>query len=256
VVNCTGPGIHAGYPSTVKDNHQSGNGDDMLPVEAGAFAYQDALSATTWVNVPDFYIAKYETTNTEYCRFLNEMDSEGQYYDSNMEITQSGTPGQYTYAVQSGKERYPIRYASFYEAQAYGNWKSRVTGLPYRLPTEEEWEKAAGWDPVQKKLWTYGFQQHTINDTWCNYNFAYIGPIPVGTFNGTDGKNDAFSYYGCYDMTGNVWEWTSSVQSTSRVVRGGGYFNPDTVCTVTYRSGGTPAGRPYGVGFRLARDCE
>lgn len=264
VKDCTaidngGPGIHAGFPSTVKDNHQSANGDNMLPVEGGAFAYQNVSSTLEWVYVPDFYVAKFETTNTEYCEFLDEVDVRGQYFDSQMEIIQSGSAGQYTYTVQSGKEEYPIRFVSAYDAQAYARWKSRVTGLNYRLPSEQEWEKAAGWDPVLQELWTYGFQQDTIDATWCNYNDYYSGTLPVGTFNGGGITHDAKSYYGCYDMSGNVWEWTLALwepNSAYGVVRSGYWSGSAVYCAVTYRSASVPSGRGPGGGFRLARDFE
>jgi hypothetical protein len=191
VVNNEGPGIHAGFPSTVKDNHQGGNGDNMLLVESGAFAYQNAGSSVDWVNLPDFYMARYETTVAQYCDFLNEADSKGQYYHVSMSITRSGTAGQYIYEAFSGRQSRPVGYVNACDAEAYAKWKSRTTGQNYRLPTQQEWEKAAGWDPVLEKLWTYGFQRDTIDTTWCNYNNAYGGPLPVGSFNGTGGKNDA-----------------------------------------------------------------
>jgi formylglycine-generating enzyme required for sulfatase activity len=254
-----GPGIHAGYPSTVKDNHQSDNGDNMLTVPSGAFPYQNTADMADWVFLPVFAVARYETTNREYAEFLNEYDPRGEYWDSNMEILRSGSSGQYGYSVVSGKDAYPIRAASCYDAMAMAVWKSRVTGLSFRLPTEQEWEKAAGWDPVEKKLYTCGFHRDAIDSTWCNYNGAYGGPLPVGSFNGTGGKNDAKSYYGCYDMSGNVWEWTSSLfetTSNNRVLRGGYWSNVATYCAVTYRSNYSPAYRYSSIGFRLVLDLN
>jgi|GEM_PF-3813752 len=258
VANNEGPGIHAGFPSTVKDNHQSGNGDNMLPIESGPFAYQNASNSLEWVNLPDFYMAKYETTNAQYCDFLNEADGKGQYFlYASMGITRSGTAGQYTYAVNSGKDAYPIQWASAYDAEAYAKWKSRTTGQNYRLPTEQEWEKAAGWNPVSERLWMYGFQRDTIDTTWCNYNNAYSGPLPVGSFNGTGGKNDAYSYYGCYDMSGNIYEWTSSPLESNprfRVLRGGYYGYSASGCAVTYAINNIPTYRNNDAGFRLVLD--
>ena len=214
VTGCTaaeneGPGIHAGYPSTVKDNQQSNNGDNMLIVPSGRFAYQNAASDKDWIFLPSFYIAKYETTIAEYCDFLNEYDPRGEYLFSNMEIQQSSVSAS-SYIVPAGRESYPIRAVSNDDAVAMAAWKSRVTGQNYRLPTEQEWEKAAGWDPLEQKLYTYGVHRDTIDSTWGNYHNPYGGPLPVGSFNGTGGKNDAKSYYGCYDMSGNIEEWTSS----------------------------------------------
>ena len=254
-----GPGIHAGYPSTVKDNHQSDNGDNMLIVPSGAFPYQNTASSADWVFLPAFDMARYETTNREYAEFLNEYDPRGEYWNSSMEILRSGSSGQYSYSVVSGKDTYPIRYVSCYDAMAMAVWKSRVTGLSFRLPTEQEWEKAAGWDPVEKKLYTYGFHQDTIDSTWCNSNNAYGGPLPVGLFNGSGGKNDARSFYGCYDMSGNVWEWTSSLfetTSNSRVLRGGYWGYNASNCAVTFRNNYAPTSRYNLIGFRLVLDLN
>jgi formylglycine-generating enzyme required for sulfatase activity len=254
-----GPGIHAGYPSTVKDNHQSDNGDNMLIVTSGRFAYQNPTSDNDWVFLPSFYIAKYETTNAEYCDFLNEYDPRGQYWDSGMEIQRSGSSGGYSYTVNAGRESYPIRYASNDDAAAMAEWKSRCTGQAYRLPTEQEWEKAAGWDPVEHKPYTYGFHQDTIDSTWCNFGNGYGGPLPVGSFNGTGGKNDAKSFYGCYDMSGNVTEWTSSPLtdgSPYRVIRGGYWEGFGSYCRVAYRYDLTPARCSQAIGFRLVLDLN
>ncbi len=123
------------------------------------------------------------------------------------------------------------------------------------MPTEQEWEKAAGWDPVLQKLWTYGFQQDMIGCSWCNYNGCSFGLLEVGSFDGTDGKEHAKSYYGCYDMSGNLYEWTSSIYSgSSRVLRGGYWYGNATHCAVTSRSGTAPSGRGNYVGFRLVLD--
>jgi formylglycine-generating enzyme required for sulfatase activity len=254
-----GSGIHAGYPSTVSGNHQSDNGDNMLIVPSGAFAYQNAASSADWIFLPAFAMARYETTNREYAEFLNEYDPRGEYWSSYMEILRSGSSGQYSYSVATGKDNYPIHSVSCYDAMAMASWKSGVSGQNYRLPTEQEWEKAAGWDPVEKKLYTYGFHQDTIDNTWCNYNKAYGGLLPVGSFNGTVDKNDARSYYGCYDMSGNVWEWTSSVYDPvphDRVLRGGAWSSITAGCTVTHRNNYAPTDRDGGIGFRLVLDLN
>src|SRR5581483_6270769 len=52
---------------------------------------------------------------------------------------------------QSNVER-PVRGVSFFEARAFARWRSRVTGAKWRLPTEREWEVAAGWDPASGAL--------------------------------------------------------------------------------------------------------
>jgi len=224
-------------------------------VPAGEFPYQNGDPCF----VESFYIGKYEVTNDEYCNFLNAADSYGEHYDPNMQILQHGTTGEYTYTVKNGNDPYPLNYVSWFDAEAYAQWRSSSTGLNFRLPTEYEWEKAAGWDPVQQYHYTYGYHQDIHGCEWMNYNnLCYGGLLPVGSFNGTEDKENAKCFYGCYDMSGNVWEWTSSMYSdTKRVLRGGCWHNNASSCTVTRRYNGfNPSDRYYSVGFRLVLDLD
>jgi uncharacterized repeat protein (TIGR02543 family) len=222
---------------------------NMVLVPAGWFKYQNHATADTYC--ASFFIDKYEVTNAQYVAFLNTPGNDDHYY-AGMLITRVGSPGSYTYTVQTGKEQFPVYYASALDAEAFAAWKSATYGGTYRLPTEQEWEKAAGWDPTLQKLWTYGYQQDVISSLWCNYNNSYGGPLVVGSFNGTGGKNLAKSYYGCYDMSGNLWEWTSSMyDGFNRVFRGGVWGYSATYCAVAYRGGTAPSFRYDSFGFRL-----
>jgi gamma-glutamyl hercynylcysteine S-oxide synthase len=229
---------------------------NMVLVPEGYFAYQGNYTTQTFVN--SFKIDKYEITNDFYCQYLNNADPNSLHWCSSMEIGRQGSSGNYHYTVNPGREQYPIRFVSAYDAEAFAAWRSSTYGGIYRLPTEQEWEKAAGWNPVKQHEYTYSFQQDsTISCAWCNYNNCYGNPLPVGLFNGTGGKNDAKSYYGCYDMCGNVWEWTSSMYDASnRVFRGGGWTKIATYCTTTYRHPRVPSSRGAGIGFRLVMDLN
>ncbi|RKY10303.1 MAG: hypothetical protein DRP56_01395, partial [Planctomycetota bacterium] len=159
--------------NTVTDNWLVGSGPgSMVLVPAGWFPYQNTSNPDDWVFVDSFMIGKYEVTNAEYYQFLNnnQPDSDS-HWISSMEINRSGEQGAYNYEVHSGKENYPIRYVNYYDAQAYAAWKSGI-GLTYRLPSAYEWEKAAGWDPIEEYFYTYGFHQDAINCLWCNYNYT------------------------------------------------------------------------------------
>jgi len=241
----------------VDDGHGS---SDMVLVAAGYFNYQNT---TPPIYLPSFFIDKYEVTNARYCEFLNNADPIGSHYSSSMEINRTGSSGNYTYTTISGKENFPIRFVLRDDASAFATWCSQIYGGNYRLPTEQEWEKAAAWDPVEQHYYIYGFHRDAIDCNWCNYNTCYGDPLPVGSFNGTSGKNDAKSYYGCYDMSGNVWEWTSgsgalvSCSSTwviGWVTRGGAWTD---ACLISQRSAiNCPGVRYANIGLRLVREIQ
>ncbi len=228
----------------------------MVLVSGGFFGYQDNPNPEQWVYVDAFLIDKYEVTNQQYCEFLNNADPAGDHWASGMEITRHGSAGAYYYSVASGKENYPIRYVNFYDAEAYAAWRSSQEGVTYRLPSAYEWEKAAAWDPDTEYYYTYGFHRDSIDCSWCNYNNCIGGPMPVGSYNGTGGRNNAKSYYGCYDMSGNVWEWTSEIDGSNRVLRGGHWVNDATVCQCAYRHTESPSDRGSNHGFRLVLDAD
>jgi formylglycine-generating enzyme required for sulfatase activity len=243
-----------GFVQTVKVRVYADDGKvptNMVLVPDGPFPYQNGQ----WAHVPTFYIDKYETTNSQYCSFLNDADPNGNYWVSGMEIVRTGDAGSYSYGVVPSYENYPIRYVNRYDAEAYAAWRSTQQGATYRLPTEQEWEKAAAWDPVEQRYYLYGFHRDSIDSTWCNYGNNVGRSTPVGYYDGTGGRNDAKSYYGCYDMSGNVWEWTSGVSGSNGVLRGGAWSHTATYCLCAGRGFSlTPSSRGSSLGFRLVLD--
>jgi len=222
--------------------------EPMVMVGAGSFPYQNGSP----VHCDAFMIDKYEVKVSLYCQFLNQDDPAGDHWHSGQEITKHGDPGSHTYTPVPGRENYPVRYVSYYDAVAFAQWRSNLEGKSYRLPTEQEWEKAAGWDPVQQYHYTFGYHSNTASCTYMNYYNCVGRPTVVGSY-------DPYkSYYGCYDMSGNLWEWTSSIYSgESRVLRGGYWYYNAAYCSVTYRGYRfTPSFRNDSIGFRLVLDLD
>ncbi len=100
-----------------------------------------------------------------------------------------------------GKEDHPVVNVSWHDAVAYCRWLAEVTGRPYRLPSEAEWEKGArGSDG---RIYPWGNQWDAKR---CNSEEGGKGDTtPVGAY------PKGASFYGLLDMAGNVWEWTRSL---------------------------------------------
>jgi formylglycine-generating enzyme required for sulfatase activity len=248
------PGILGTFRARIyADDGQSSS--NMVVVPAGTFPYQRNFAQQIFVGT--FLIDKYEVTNLRYAEFLNDADPDGTYWNGGMEITRSGTPPDVYYAVYPGRENYPIRYVSALDAEAYAAWLSAHEGRTYRLPTEQEWEKVAAWDPTINKHWQYGFQSDSISCQSANFyngsNYCVGNVSEVGHYDGTNGTNNARSFYGCYDMSGNVLEWTGSgCDPNCRVLRGGSWGYGAADCQTTTSNVASPTSRSAHFGFRLA----
>jgi len=139
------------------------------------------------LKVDAFYIDRYEVTNLQYLKFIQN--------DGKRELPKLLKGGQ----VPAGKADHPVTYVSWYDATAYCAWAGK------RLPSDIEWEKAARGNDARSFPWGNEFSINNSNSPVRWKELHLIGDTtPVGAFE--NGK----SAYGVYDMSGNVWEWTSS----------------------------------------------
>ena len=155
----------------------------------------------------------------------------------------------------------PVCHVSYYEADAYCKWAGK------RLPTEAEWEKAACWNEEKqvKTLFPWGNELPTKEK--CNLlESNYWASTEIGTF--PEGQ----SYYGCQQMIGEVWEWTSSEFAgypgfksgfdeyndkwftNQKVLRGGSFGTPKMSIRGSYRNFFRLDERWLFSGFRCAED--
>jgi formylglycine-generating enzyme len=131
-----------------------------------------------------------------------------------------------------------------------------------RLPKEQEWEKAARGD----SFWIYpwgNFMDGKRANFFNSHDPFDDGTTPVGYYNGEshDGFKtiDSPSYYGLYDMAGNVWQWTDSFYGAEspleRVFRGGSWaYSVMDAFKTFYRASYIPENRSYSIGFRCVKD--
>lgn len=156
----------------------------------------------------------------------------------------------------------PVCHVSFYEADAFCKWAGK------RLPTEAEWEKAALWNEQkqQKTLFPWGNDQPTQKHANLLQSYLWscteIGSYPEGK-----------SHSGCYQMIGDVWEWTSSEFvgypgfksgfseyndkwfTNQKVLRGGSFGTPQISIRGSYRNFFRLDDRWMFSGFRCAEDA-
>ena len=168
----------------------------------------------------------------------------------------------------------PVVGICWYEARAYCAWLTAQAREPHRPPTEAEWEAAARGRPVRTqwifKLWMrdqgrpYAWPG-AFDAMRCNVFETHVrGTTPPGVFPAGDTPE------GLVDMSGNVWEWTSSsyrpypyrvedgredpeVAEVRRVVRGGSWDLARVCARCAFRNRFHPGGRFNSIGFRVVR---
>ncbi len=167
--------------------------------------------------LPDFAIGRLPVTLREYAAFLDELDpgtrerrlprSGGlvvlQRSARGWELASNAIEGEGRARVSGRELELPIHGVSWYDALAYVTWLAETTGLPYRLPTELEWDKAMrGADGRALPM------GNTIDPSFAKFRESRpeaSQPEPVGAF-----PLDA-SPYGVRDLAGGVGDWTATM---------------------------------------------
>jgi formylglycine-generating enzyme required for sulfatase activity len=126
----------------------------------------------------------------------------------------------------------PVRDVSWEDAQQYVKWLTKVTGKPYRLPTEAEWEYAARGGTATKFWWGEQMRKGTANCKDCGEPWQQEAPVPAGSF--------APNPFGLHDVNGSVWEWVNDCwHNNFKGAPGDGKSWEDANCRVRVIRGGS-----------------
>jgi formylglycine-generating enzyme required for sulfatase activity len=231
------------------------------PASAGQDGEDDEYPAHTVTIATPFAVSKFELTFADW-------DACVQYGDCSPNIPDAGW----------GHGQQPVINVTWNDAQKYVTWFAKVTGKPYRLLTEAEYEYAARGG--QQTLYPWGNELspggkamancNGCGSKWDNNQTAPIGSYTANGFVASFAPNG----FGLYDMVGNIWEWVEDCYhdsyngapadgsawtdggkctSARRVARGGSWYDSPNYLRSTNRSWWPPAARIQFLGFRVAR---
>lgn len=248
---------------------------EMASFRGGRYAMGDAIGSGQPyerpkhdVTIGPFAIGRYEITRGEYQACVDAgACSEAQVRPEPNEAS----------------TRHPVVGVSWNQAKAYVAWLKQRTGLPYRLPTEAEWEYAARASATANFTWNWG-QVDTVTCQYANAldqsakarhpelywaitcDDTFAQTAPVGSF--------PPNAWGVHDMQGNVWEWVEDCwhpdytgaptdgrawlepgadgTCSKRVNRGGGWGNGSSSLRLSNRDADPVSNFSDGLGFRVA----
>ncbi len=257
-------------------------GEHLLGADERVFFRFDNEKPAHTVRVKPFAMARAPVTNAEFATFVEAGGYETRHYWSEegwqfVERNELVAPSHWRRGEAGGWEvrwfdrfrplapHEPVCFVSYFEAEAYCAWAGR------RLPTEAEWEVAASRAPTAdgtalapgKRLYPWG-DEPGPSATHANLDGYRLGCVDVAAFPAGD------SAFGCRQMLGNVWEWTSSLfkpypgfqldlyrdysqpwfKENRRVLRGGAWPTRSRMITTTHRNFFQPQRNDLYAGFR------
>ncbi len=248
----------------------SKTGMRMLYMPTGIFRFGNNESErdeapSNLVNLEPYYIDETEVTNGQYRECVLEAACDPPARDS--------ASYHDAYFNSDSYDDYPVIFVNWYQAENFCSWREA------RLPTEAEWERAAGYNPaeLQRTLFPWGDEFVGENLNYCDGNCPRDGrdglvddghqdTAPVGSFPAGN------SPIGAADMLGNVMEWTADwydrdyyaeaprtnprgpAEGDFKVLRGGSWFSVQEELMVTRRGFFDPTVTRATLGFRCAMD--
>jgi len=269
-------------------------GDDACYVPAGWFwAGGDALAYGSWPRrrywADAFVMQKCPVTNQRYLRFLNDLVDQGRDDEALLHVPREkgGTVNELG-AMIYGRDAQgyfelrpdadgdawldaePVSMVDWHGAGAYAAWWADHDGKAWRLPREQEWEKAAR--GVDGRCFPWG---DYLDPSWCNMRFSHQNRITQVTV-------DAFpvdaSVYGVRGLAGTNRDWCYDVFradppssalvrqlgldsallniGVDRIIRGGAWASPAIDCRLAMRDSNLPSYRNGTLGLRLIRSFE
>jgi iron(II)-dependent oxidoreductase len=261
------------------------DGPEEVRIDGGSFilgatdepwAYDNELVPHE-VEVRSFFIDRAPVTNVAFARFVDDggyasqkswstagwdwLQAEGASAPLHWQRADGGWERVRFGHVEPVPPDEPVQHVSYHEAEAFASWAGK------RLPTEAEWERAATWDERRGKSrfpWGREFMGYEAN-----LGHTRFSPTPAGSYAGGQSSS------GCVQLTGDVWEWTSSYfqpypgflsypyaeaseiffGEEYRVLRGGSWATDPLVARGSFRHWEHPSRRHGFSGFRCVRDA-
>ena len=182
------------------------------------------------------------------------------YYIGQTEVTQKLWKAVMGYNPSAKKcPKRPVTNVNYYEVQEFLRRIDSITGMQFRLPTEEEWEYAARGGKYSKG-YIYSGSKEVNRVAWHKENTSRLKKV----------KKRSANELGIYDMSGNVWEWCSTKyhyfdkernatvgkDGQMYIIRGGGWQLPPASCRVSWRGKRLPDLKNSFGGFRLCLDAR
>ena len=173
---------------------------ETIPIPAGTFLMGSPSQAGIpshetpqhEVMLPDYRIGKYPVTNAQYEEFVRQVKK--------LVTPAMRWDGQ---RVPQGLEQHPVSGVTWYESLAYCQWLSEKTGRKYTLPSEAQWEKACR--SGKTSIYPWGDEVDSKRSNQGCAKLAAVDTYPA--------QNE----FGCFDLVGNVRQWTCTLWGEKRI---------------------------------------